>query len=174
MGILGDLGRAFAQGFAEGMADTTNRRDRGPVIEARDSPRLPAVEVPPDFGTPVSDSFEGLGEELISSARSIRRYEPLPLKILKKHGMRTSRANAAAVEALGDLLKDFGEEPVPPDFGTSVSDSLEGLGEQLISSARLMRKHEPLSLEILKRHGARTSRANAAAVAAQGDLLNDL
>ena len=108
MGILRDLGRAFSQGFAEGVAEATDKRDRWPVIEARDSPRLPAVEVPPDFGTPVADSLEGLGEELISAAQVIRRHEPLPLEILKRHGMKTARANMAAIDAMGALMDDLG------------------------------------------------------------------
>ena len=66
------------------------------------------VEVPPDFGTPVADSLEGLGESLIYAAGVIRRHEPLSLDILRKHGLKTSRANAAAIDAMGELMRDLG------------------------------------------------------------------
>lgn len=108
MGILRDLGRSFVQGFAEGIAEATDKRDRWPVIEAREVPRLPTVEVPPDFGTPVADSLEGLGEELISAAQMIRRHEPLPLEIMRRHGLKTARANMAAIDAMGALMRDLG------------------------------------------------------------------
>ena len=70
-------------------------------------PKTYTGPTPADFGTPVSDSLEGLGESLIAGARMIRKYEPLSLEILKRHGIATARANMAAVDAMSALLRDL-------------------------------------------------------------------
>ncbi len=70
--------------------------------------RLPAArtdDVPADFGTPVSDSIEESGHAMIEIARRLRRYEPLPLDVLRDYGAPLMRANAEASDRLAALLR---------------------------------------------------------------------
>jgi len=67
-----------------------------------------ADDVPPDFGTPVADSLQQLGEEMLDSARWIRKFEPLPLDIMRDYGQPLVAAGLAEMDAFGALCRSLG------------------------------------------------------------------
>jgi hypothetical protein len=69
-----------------------------------------ADDVPPSFGTPVADSLQQLGEEMLDSAARIRKYEPLPLDIMRDYGLPLVAAGRAEMDAFGALCRALGRK----------------------------------------------------------------
>ena len=65
----------------------------------------------------------------------------------------------------------FFKRPTEP---TTVADGMIRLAEQVKHCAKLIRPHEPLPIEILRRHGGRFTSAQLEYHQAMGALMRDL
>ncbi len=95
------------------MLGTLIRRTFGAVPAEQPPSRQSMIEhygLDKPGATPVSDSLEGLGEQMIDTARFIRSYEPMSIDVMRDVGIPLMRAGMDEMECLSRLMQRLGGE----------------------------------------------------------------
>lgn len=107
-GIMENVGRAFADGFLDGLVDAVqDQRQRR--IPARSEVRTVSVRclpAPQRSDSPMADSMESLATDIMGAAEQIRDREPMPAAWIRRHASRWNREAGKLSECLERMLDE--------------------------------------------------------------------
>jgi len=105
--IMENVGRAFADGFLDGLGDAIQEM-RQRRIPSRSEVRTVAVRclpVPQRSESPMADSMESLATDIMDAVEEIRDREPMSEAWIRRHADRWNRAAGKLSECLGRMRR---------------------------------------------------------------------